>query len=154
MYLRTLLPGIGFIDSGELVTVVHSLGIAHPTGYPLFTLLGWVFARLPIGPDEAYRLNVMAALFCSARCAFFMWWSAVLLTGLAERLSSPEELIVPAAAGGVLFLAFSKTFWMQALAVEVYSLHMLLTAIVLLLFFDARERGSRRLDPGGVCPRV
>ena len=142
VYVQTLLPGIGFIDSGELVSVVHSLGIAHPTGYPLFTLLGWVFSRLPIGPDEAYRLNMMAALFCSASLVIFFLVARRLLAGLAERLGSREELIVPAAAGGMLFLAFSRTFWMQALAVEVYSLHMLLTAIVLVLVFGARARGS------------
>ena len=34
IYLLTLAPAVGFIDSGELSTVALSLGIAHPTGYP------------------------------------------------------------------------------------------------------------------------
>jgi hypothetical protein len=33
---RTIYVG----DSGELVTAVHGLGIPHPTGYPLYVLLG------------------------------------------------------------------------------------------------------------------
>ena len=48
VYLLTLAPTVTFIDSGELATVAATLGIAHPTGYPLFALLGWLFAHLPI----------------------------------------------------------------------------------------------------------
>jgi hypothetical protein len=40
VYLKTLAPSVTFIDSGELAAVACTLGIAHPTGYPLFTLLG------------------------------------------------------------------------------------------------------------------
>ena len=40
LYLRTAAPHVTFIDSGELAAVASSLGVAHPTGYPLFTLIG------------------------------------------------------------------------------------------------------------------
>ncbi len=63
VYLQTLAPSADFIDAGELATVCTTLGIAHPTGYPLFTLVGWVFAHLPIGGTAIYRLNIMAAFF-------------------------------------------------------------------------------------------
>lgn len=63
IYLQTLAPSVDFIDAGELATVCTTLGIAHPTGYPLFTLVGWVFAHLPIGSTVIYRLNIMAAFF-------------------------------------------------------------------------------------------
>ncbi|HEX5315198.1 MAG TPA: DUF2723 domain-containing protein, partial [Candidatus Kapabacteria bacterium] len=58
IYLQTLAPSVDFIDAGELATVCTTLGIAHPTGYPLFTLVGWVFAHLPIGSTVIYRLNI------------------------------------------------------------------------------------------------
>ncbi len=63
VYLQTLAPSADFIDAGELATVCTTLGIAHPTGYPLFTLVGWVFAHLPIPGAIIYRLNIMAAFF-------------------------------------------------------------------------------------------
>ena len=66
VYWSTAAPGVGFIDSGELSTVACTLGIAHPTGYPLYTLLGWVFSRLPVAHAEIARLNLMAALLCAA----------------------------------------------------------------------------------------
>ena len=63
MYLRTLAPSVDFIDAGELATVCTTFGIAHPTGYPLFTLVGGIFAHLPMGSTVIYRLNIMAAFF-------------------------------------------------------------------------------------------
>ena len=47
VYLLTLSPTLQFIDSGELAVVCKTLGIAHPTGYPLYTLLGRLFSLLP-----------------------------------------------------------------------------------------------------------
>ena len=63
VYLLTLASGVGFIDSGELATVCATLGIAHPTGYPLFTLVGFLFSQLPIASMVIVRLNIMSALF-------------------------------------------------------------------------------------------
>ncbi|HET6512579.1 MAG TPA: DUF2723 domain-containing protein, partial [Candidatus Kapabacteria bacterium] len=63
VYLLTMDPGLGYIDSGELATACSRLGIAHPTGYPLFTLIGWVFSNLPIPASVILKLNVMTALF-------------------------------------------------------------------------------------------
>lgn len=143
VYVRTMLPGIGFIDSGELAAVVHTLGIAHPTGYPLFTLLGWLMAHVPVGPDEAWRLNVMAALFCSSALVFLFLFTRTVLGMPGAFRQARRELLLPATAGGMLMLAFSRTWWMQALAVEVYALHVLLVAIVLWLVATARVEGGR-----------
>ena len=38
-YAATSAPGIGLVDSGELTAVAATLSIAHPTGYPLYTML-------------------------------------------------------------------------------------------------------------------
>src|SRR5437667_87566 len=71
MYVRTLCPTVNFIDSGELATDLYTLGIAHPTGYPFFTLVGYAFSHLPLGLRVIYQLNLMAALFCAAGVFFF-----------------------------------------------------------------------------------
>ncbi|MEW6104067.1 MAG: DUF2723 domain-containing protein, partial [bacterium] len=63
VYLHTLTPTVGFHDSGELITCTWTLGIAHPPGYPLYTLLGKVFITLiPIG-NIAFRMNMQSTLF-------------------------------------------------------------------------------------------
>ena len=49
LYLKTLCPTVYWRDSGELITVCYTLGIAHPAGYPLYALLGRIFTLIPVG---------------------------------------------------------------------------------------------------------
>ncbi len=132
VYLFTLAPTVGFIDSGELATVACTLGIAHPTGYPLFTLVGRIFSILPIAAKEIVRLNVMSALFTSIAAIVFFFLAMELLGRKVERF-----LKIISAGFATLFLAFSKTFWDQAVSVEVYSLHLLLICLTTLFFIKA-----------------
>ena len=37
-YGTTLYPSIPGGDAGEVIAVAHELGVAHPPGYPLFTV--------------------------------------------------------------------------------------------------------------------
>ncbi|MEW6509969.1 MAG: DUF2723 domain-containing protein [Bacteroidota bacterium] len=136
VYLLTLAPGVGFIDSGELAAVTATLGIAHPTGYPLFTLLGWLVAHVPLPAAVIVRLNAMAAAFTAAGAATFTLVFRRVLLLSASRKRDDREIMI-AAGGGALLLAFSETFWSQAVAVEVYSLHILLVSLVLLAFLRA-----------------
>ncbi|MCZ6775707.1 MAG: DUF2723 domain-containing protein [Ignavibacteria bacterium] len=166
VYLETLAPTVTFIDNGELAAVACTLGIAHPTGYPLFTLLGWMFSRLPIASEEIVRLNIMAAFFCAVGVYFFYLLVHVILTFLSKhsgviKLRKDGNLstaLFVASAGASLLLAFSETYWSQAVSIEVYSLHVLFLSLVMLLFVkanssefdDAVAEGSRSEMPRGV----
>ena len=63
LYNATLTPRLSCAspDGDELTTVAATLGLAHPTGYPLFTWLVFLFARLPFG-EVAHRTNLMCAI--------------------------------------------------------------------------------------------
>jgi len=154
VYVRTMIPGVGFIDSGELAAVACTLGIAHPTGYPLFTLVGWVFSRLPLPGGEILHLNLMAALFSAA--GIFVFFR--LMISLLRRFSrggtetGGTGLLVSAACSALL-LAFSETYWAQAVAVEVYSLHLLFVPLILLLFVRALYGVEGEEGGGGVADR-
>ena len=138
VYCKTLAPTVSFIDSGELASVVYTLGIAHPTGYPLFTLLGWVFSRFPWPADVIVRLNLMAAFFCAAGIYVFYHLSRLVLeVGTPRRSEGQEPLSIYASAGASVLLAFSETYWSQAVAVEVYSLHLFLLSVVCYAFLRA-----------------
>lgn len=161
IYLFTLAPSVVQIDSGELATVQATLGIAHPTGYPLFTIIGYLFSLIPVPFTKIFQLNLLAAIYCSTAIAVFTYTikfcldnlSAFTKTSLVQKESSkkdkkkgkeniektgkqketPENLKILAAVFGGLTLAFSRTFWFQSTSVEVYSLHLLL--ITLITFF-------------------
>ena len=151
VYIITLIPGVGFIDTGELATVCIKLGIAHPTGYPLFTLIGSLFAKLPFG-EEIYRLNLMSAFICAAAVSVFYFFMIFLFNDyvkvkiISEQKSKKQNLsafrtdnisVYFIALSSALILAFSLTFWNTANGIEVYSLHILFLIIVIWSFLKA-----------------
>jgi len=70
LYLITLSPTTAMWDTSEYIVAAYTLGLPHPPGNPFFVLIGRVFALLPIAPNVAMRINILAAL-CSAAAAGF-----------------------------------------------------------------------------------
>ncbi len=159
IYLTTLAPSVVEIDSGELATVQATLGIAHPTGYPLFTLAGYIFSKFPLPFTTIYQLNILAAIWCSLAVGIFIYTSKFILDSIyvesipASRnkkekrkkdITPPKtvsafseiESIIASTAGG-LILAFSKTFWFQSTSVEVYSMQVFLFCLVILFLLKS-----------------
>jgi len=143
VYLITLAPSVTFIDSGELAAVASRLGVAHPTGYPLFTILGKLFTFLPVG-DEIYRLNLMSAVLSSF--ALYMFFNLMVLLLSDKHLINDMQsdsgkmslyIIYNISLSSVLVLAFSRTFWDTANAIEVYSLHSLFLVANIYLILKA-----------------
>lgn len=131
---RTIYVG----DSGELVAAVHTLGIPHPSGYPLYVLLGklWTVA-LPAG-SVAFRMSLFSAL-CAAL--------AVALVFLAARALSLGR--AAALAGAVLFAA-SPSFWGEANVQRVYALNALFVGLATVLAFrwaKLREEAAHESGP-------
>lgn len=127
LYLRTLAPGLLPGDAGEFQFAAWRLGLAHPTGYPLYLLLGglWQHVLAPLGISPATALNVLSALFAtlSVGLLYLFMLGAPVPHDLSRRL---------VAAFAAVSLAANATFWSQALLAEVYTLHALL--LLLLLF--------------------
>jgi hypothetical protein len=83
VYLKTLCPTVYSGDSGELCTAAFTLSIAHPPGYPLYTLIGWVFSHLPFG-DVAYLMNLAAAIFS----AISVYFAYLTIENISRKLSN------------------------------------------------------------------
>jgi len=117
LYLHTAGPGlVPFRDAGEMASTVHTLGILHPPSYPAYTLIGHGFDQLPLG-NPAYRLNVLSGLMLSLAWVFLYFAMAALGGSL------------PALAAVVLG-AVSYQFWVHALVTEMYTLNILLLAMI------------------------
>jgi len=166
IYLFTLAPSVVQIDSGELAALQITLGIAHPTGYPLYAILGYLFSLIPLPFTEIYQMNLLAAIYCAAAVGFFVQSVKLTLDNLQsfnpkslietkkqkkknrkekgeniENKNIKEELsntikIIASAFSGLL-LAFSKTFWFQSTSVEVYSLHLFLICTIIFVLLKA-----------------
>lgn len=123
-------------DDGLFILASYFNGIAHPPGYPVFTLIGHLFAQLPFG-SVAWRVHLVSALFGALTCAVL--WCIV-------RSLVPSRAIATAAA---LAYGFSEAFWSQAIIAEVYTLNTFITFLLvwLLLRLGAAE------GPGGTTVR-
>lgn len=120
VYLATMPTSVTLEDDGLFILSAYFNGISHPPGYPLHTLLGHLFTQLPFG-TIAYRVHLLSAVL-AALASVLVWqlvWSLV-----RSRI---------AAYVGALSLAWSSTFWSQAIIAEVYTLNCLLFAGLLLL---------------------
>ena len=113
----------------------YVLGIAHPTGYPLWTLVTHIFSHLPIANEEIVRLNIFCAIAVSS-AAVLMYYVMLLLFRTGISPFDAHRAVIPASFTA-LVLAFSQTFWDQATSIEVYAFHLLLLSLTLLFFLRA-----------------
>lgn len=120
-YVLTLSPGALGGDPGELQFVPAILSIPHPTGTPLYMILGKIWSMLPLGASVAWRMNLLAAV--SAALTAVMVYQIVYL--LSNR-------VIPSLSAA-LSLALGLTFWEQAVLADKYAFNALLVSLVIYL---------------------
>ncbi|KPJ90117.1 MAG: hypothetical protein AMS18_11495 [Gemmatimonas sp. SG8_17] len=145
-YVWTLAPTVTFWDAGEFIATAKILGIPHPPGTPLFTMLANVWARLvPLG-EFAYRTNLMTAVYSASAAAFFFLLVAQAMRGTAEDHAGRDRIFT--LGGGIaaaLTSAFSFTVWQNSNETEVYMVAALsIAATAWLAWLWRRHRGEPR----------
>jgi len=150
VYCYTLAPTVTLEDSGELAVASDYLGVPHPPGYPIWTLLSWFFqwifhwVRYYGHPNPAWAVGLMSAFFGALACGILALLvsrsGADMLRGMKRVTAvlgySTESLICW--VGGVtagLLLAFSPVLWSQSVIVEVYSLNAFFLMLIILLAY-------------------
>ena len=139
LYIYTLSPSVValFDDSLEFPLVIHRLAIAHPTGYPLYTLLGRLtMETLGAWNNPAWAVNLLSAV------AGALTITLVYLAGreLARRRLPPLL--------GAVALACSPVFWSQAVVAEVYTLNSAFVAALLYFALRWSRRPLSKATPG------
>ena len=131
LYVATLPRTVVLEDDGRFLMAGVHLGVAHPPGYPLYTLIVHLFTRLPFG-EPAFLGHLSSAVLGALACG------AVYCCARLLRASP-----LPAQAAAWLF-GVSEQFWSQAIIAEVYTLNALLFfatyALALLGARDPRRR--------------
>ncbi len=138
-YTQTLAPSVAALydDSLEFPLVSFRLGIAHPTGYPLYTLLGKLFA-VATPHNVAWGVNFLSAV----SGAFTVALVYLVIRQLAKRR-------LPALLGAIA-LGASPLFWSQSVVAEVYTLNAAFVAAVLLLALRWARRPLAPVRPFSV----
>ena len=114
LYIITLSPETAMWDTSEYIAAAYTLGIPHPPGNPMFVLIGRVFTLLPIAPNIAMRVNILAAL--SSAVAAGMWFlitERVLVGWFNERWQRVMGGALAALIGSTAF-----TVWAQSVVNE------------------------------------
>ncbi|WP_372806184.1 protein O-mannosyl-transferase family [Pontiella sp.] len=155
VYTLTLQPTLGLEDSGELVVASDYLGVPHPPGYPIWSLLTWFFQWIFHGvkfhghPNPAWGVNFFSAFAGAAACgalALLISRSGMdLLRSLKKEsvmLGEDTESLFCAVAGiaGGLLLAFGQGMWSQAVIAEVYTFNIFFQSLVLVFLYRWMSR--------------
>lgn len=119
VYLLTVCRTLYIGDGAELALVLKTLGIAHPPGYPLFTIVGSLFVQ-----TFFFLRPILAANFFNVLAAVAA--VAVLFLALRRHLTDGYAALIS------LAWAFVPAFWAQTVGVEIYNANLLLILLTLL----------------------
>lgn len=128
LYVYTAAPGVYDGDSGEIAAAVNTLGLAHPTGFPLYMMTGKLFTLIVPIKDVAYRLNIFSALLTASALVFFYY-------SLRNLGNSPFASLM---ASFVLGLG-RNTIWRNATTTNVYTLSLLFVSLLFFIFSKWRK---------------
>jgi hypothetical protein len=133
IYIATLAPGVTLWDSGEFLASIHSLGIPHPPGTPLYVIVAkvWTMIWAPV-VGFAYSVNLLSAVCTALGCA--------ILADLLTRWTGDGI----AAYAGAVCAGLMSSLWLSANETEVYASAFLVSCILLSIGDRAGETGERR----------
>lgn len=114
----TLPTSIGLGDSGLLAAAAANWGVPHPPGFPTYVLLGHLFALIPMS-TLAWRLGLLSVIASVGTIIVIYFFVEKYTNQLRKNLGRMSMIL---AFATILFLAFSYSFWSQAVNVETYAL--------------------------------
>jgi len=141
VYCLTLAPGVSIGDGGEITAAIVELGVIHPTGYPLFTILAHQFTYLPLPVEAVVKVELMNAVCAVAASTLLSLTTRRLILGIRRRRVGPlavasrshSESVAPwttdaAALFSGLSFGFGPMYWDQVRIPEVYPLQIFFVA--------------------------
>lgn len=132
IYAATAPRGLYFGDWPEFVAAVKLMGIPHPSGYPLYVLLGKIFSYLPFS-TLSFRIVLLSIVSSCAALVLFNVILFKLISRQVPALSKPKSLLISSLS--TLILAFSGVYWSQSINIKPYALNffMIMLAVWLVL---------------------
>ena len=119
-------------DTAELQGVPYILGITHPTGFPLYVMLGYVWSHAVAISTVAWRMNAMSGIAIAVAC--------VAAYGIARQFGATRAIALLA----TLWFAFSRNVWAHAARAEAQDLAVMCAALAIYLFVRWMREGNDR----------
>jgi hypothetical protein len=120
-YIATLQPGLSGGDSAEAQFVPYTHSVMHYTGYPLYSVVGYLWSHIVVVGDVAYRMNLLSAVAGAV---------AVGLLAYVGRMISKRWLCGVLAAA---LLGCSTLFWDWSTKAGVRSMNVAFVVAIILL---------------------
>ncbi|MCF7913265.1 MAG: DUF2723 domain-containing protein [Candidatus Cloacimonetes bacterium] len=119
VYVLTLARSLSFWDCGEYITCSSILGVPHPPGNPFYILLGRFFTALA-GNHFSHTMivNFMSAFFSALAVMFTYLITVKFITMWIKKEETHFAYLTGFIAA--MYIAFSFTFWSNAIEAEVY----------------------------------
>jgi len=147
VFYLTVQPSVSFWDCGEVSAAAFSLQVPHPPGSPLMTLLGRLFAMLPIAANNGLRINLLSvtvSAFTSVALYFIIIKLIENYRGKNYLSLGDAMLTYLSAAIGALAFAFSHSFWFNGTESEIYAANTLVFALIIFFGMIWNERADQK----------
>lgn len=132
LYIFSLAPVFSTGDAGGLIVSSYTLGVAHPPGYPFFSVLGKIFSFLPLG-----NIGIKVALM---PCVFSILTLLMVYLIIHRFTKSAVYSLL-----GVITLGVSYSFFFQTSMIKFYPANSFLVLLLLFLGIKITEGFDRRL---------
>lgn len=130
LYLHNLTRDIYSGDIGDLVTSAYVFGVAHPPGYPLFSLLGYILSHLPLPLPVVSKVGLISVIASFGGLIIFYKFARKITNSVFLSLLSTS------------ILAFSYLFWLSAEIPEGLALNNFFAIVILYLsirFYEMKK---------------
>lgn len=127
-------------DDGETITASCTLGIQHPPGYPLFSLIGKIFSFIPVG-EPAFRVCLAPVFFASLNFLLIYLFFSRLLPVIGIQNYPYIFRFLPS-----FIYAAGFTIFQQSIIVKggIYTLNNFFTILLSLILLEMLVDPSRR----------
>ena len=120
IYSITLARGMTYWDAGEFLAAIHSLGIPHPPGTPVFILVARVWSMI-VSPVLGFTIAVNAFSAVCTAAAF----------GIVANFFWRVTRDGTAAFASAITAGLMSTVWLNATETEVYAFALLAAFVIL-----------------------
>ncbi len=165
VYHLSLFESIPGGDSGELVAESCLLGVAHPPGYPLFTLLSHYVQYIPVprmhyattdasyfqihidyNPSPAWKVNHMICVF-GALAAFCIQLATI---NVIKSCVGDSHVLLGSSIASIIY-ALSPLVWEYSITAEVFGFNNFLVAFVIYVTTEIyRNKLTRQTNSYGL----